>query len=710
MAFGFLGVLRLYAATEFEFRHARDLASQPPDVRLLVQLVGEAGRFRIGERIPLRLQFSSTLANTYRLNAATYDRSGRLPTEEFVMEQNDVVDPWRDYFGSGVMGGVGGGLRSLPPVLGLEPHEITLDLNDWFRFDRAGRYRFYLKSHRLENSAVVSNIVELEIVDDAAWREAQLARLRARLEQSDETARQELRTLGTPGAVELVLEIARQGRHGVDSLLLVGARDRAHAVAALDRYLADEAIAIGEYDVRLRALVTFVQRWGLPPLPTAFWQLQDERRLQEVIAEAERRQGLFAQFVREEAVRLIPVALKKQGEARKSSAREIGALALEEARKAGLVEPENYGLTRAELIAGFATFDQDRQGELLDTKWDLVRGPEMIPVLTKAVRGAPVGLQDVMMRRLRELSPAEAWGIVKQELVAGNLDFATMKEFPAVDVPEADAILRQRLREDPATALPLVARFGTVKLAGPMRELWARRMRSCFPEQEVVTYLARVFPAAEGEGREALRLAMRSREGRGCSTWLLVHVGRVVWSEAVQAEAIEALNDSDVKTAEGAALILAEQGDLRVEEPLWRRLELGGPEIRDGLMEAMGSARAWRLDDARRKRLLSFCPDLECRQRWAAGHPVTVDVSNGGSMYPVAFRVGGYTARTLGGLKQKLLQYPAGTAFRWCPQESNPIDSFTPGMREEMFRDLAGYLRPRGMFLERCPATGPGRN
>jgi hypothetical protein len=672
--------------------------------------VSEAGRFRIGERIPLRLQFSSTLENTYRLDPATYDRSGRLPTEEFVMEQDDVVDPWRDYFASGVMGGLAGGLRSLPPVLGLEPHEIALDLNDWFRFDRAGRYRFYLKSHRLEKSAVVSNVVELEIVDDAAWREAQLTRLRARLRQSDEAAWPELRMLGTPGAVNLAMEAARSDEKGIDQLLLVGARDRGHAVVALDRYLAEESVAIGEGDLRLRALFTYLQRWGLPALPIRFWQLQDKRRLQEVIVEAERRQGLFAQFVREEAVRSIPAALKKRGEARKYSAKAIGALAMEEARKAGLVEPENYGLTRAELLAGFAIFDRDRQGELLDTKWDLMRGPEMIPVLAKAVRGAPAGLQHAMMQRLRELSPAQAWGIVKQELAAGNLGFATAKEFPAVDVPEAEAVLRQRLREDAATALPFVARFGTVKLAEPMREMGARRLRSCFPEQEIVTYFARVFPAADGEGREVLRLAMRSREGRGCFQSLLVQVGRVVWTEAVQAEAIEALQDADAETVRGAALILAEQGDLRVEEPLWRRLELGGPEIRERLMAAIGSARAWRLDETRRKRLLEFCPDAECRKRWEASERPMIDVSNGGAMYPAAFRVDGYTAWTMDSLKQKLLQYPGGTVFRWCPQESNPFDSFSLGTREEMFRDLAGKLRPCGMTLERCSATGPGRN
>ncbi len=678
-----------------------------------MKAVSEAGRFRIGERIPLRLQFSSAIENTYQLNPATYDRSGRLPTEEFVMEQDEVVDPWRDYFGSGVMGGLAGGLRSFPPVLGLKPHEIALDLNDWFRFDRPGRYRFYLKSHRLEKLAAVSNVVEVEIVDDAGWREAQLVRLRSCLEQADETAWRELRILGTPAAVELALETARQDRQGVDSLMLVGARDRGHAMGALDRYLAEGSVAIGDGTLRLRALLTYMQRENPPTLPSAPWQLSGKGDWDDVRAEVERRGDRFARFVREEAVRWIPAALEKQGEARKQSARVIGALALEEARSAGLVEPENYGLTRVELIAGFAKFDLDRQGELLQAKWDLVRGPEMIPVLAGAARVAPAPLKDMLMRRLRELSPAEAWRLAKEELAAGTLEFLTAKEFPALDVPEADAALLRGLRDDLSKALPLAARFGTVQLAEAMRELRLRRFRSCDPQQEIVKYFARQFPAAEGEGRETLRLAMRSTEGRGCTRGLLALVGRVVWNEAVQEAALEALNDPDVETAKNAAIILAEQGDATVEESLWRRLEQAVPELAESLIIAIGSARSWRLDDGRRKRLVAFCQSPHCRERWAGGgaeEVLMIDVSNGGVIYPAAFRVDGFAARTMEALKQKLLQYPAGTTFRWCPQESNPIDSFSPGTREEMFRDLAGYLGRREMTLERCSATAPGRN
>ena len=102
----------------------------------------------LGERIPITLEFSSGSPDKYKLNGATYDRSGRLPTQEFIPDREDVTDPYQDYLGSGVLGGIAGGLRGYP-VLESKPHSIDLELNDWFRFDRPGRYHMYLKSHRL---------------------------------------------------------------------------------------------------------------------------------------------------------------------------------------------------------------------------------------------------------------------------------------------------------------------------------------------------------------------------------------------------------------------------------------------------------------------------------------------------------------------------------------------------------------------------------
>ena len=67
---------------------------------------------------------------------------------------------------------------------------------------------------------------------------------------------------------------------------------------------------------------------------------------------------------------------------------------------------------------------------------------------------------------------------------------------------------------------------------------------------------------------------------------------------------------------------------------------------------------------------------------------------------PTAFHVLGYTARIIEELKAKLLQFPAGTRFRWCPNAKSSFDEFSPGQREEMFQAMATFLSLRSMSME----------
>src|SRR3989442_11941035 len=109
----------------FEERHERDLAMNPADLHFRLSPRTGQPQFHIGERISINLEFSSDSPEKYKLNGATYDRSGRLPTEEFVLDGKDVADPYLDYFGTAVLGGIAGGLRS-HPILESAPYIIEL--------------------------------------------------------------------------------------------------------------------------------------------------------------------------------------------------------------------------------------------------------------------------------------------------------------------------------------------------------------------------------------------------------------------------------------------------------------------------------------------------------------------------------------------------------------------------------------------------------
>jgi hypothetical protein len=103
------------SAETFEARHARDLAANPADLHFRLATSDARRKFQMGQReFRLPSSFWSDSPEEYKLNGATYDRSGRLPTEESVLDREDATDPYRDYFGSGVFGRMDGGGRTDP--------------------------------------------------------------------------------------------------------------------------------------------------------------------------------------------------------------------------------------------------------------------------------------------------------------------------------------------------------------------------------------------------------------------------------------------------------------------------------------------------------------------------------------------------------------------------------------------------------------------
>jgi hypothetical protein len=53
---------------------------------LRVRTHGDQSTFHIGEVVPLELAFTNTSGEGYQLDTASYDRSGRLNEEKFVVE------------------------------------------------------------------------------------------------------------------------------------------------------------------------------------------------------------------------------------------------------------------------------------------------------------------------------------------------------------------------------------------------------------------------------------------------------------------------------------------------------------------------------------------------------------------------------------------------------------------------------------------------
>ena len=162
--------------------------SNPPGASFSLRLKDGKAKFKQGEIITIEMLFSSSLPDTYRLDARTYDRSGYLEADSYHVEPEvGVTEPLFDYRQSGMFSGSMGGIMPLPPTLESKPYIITQDLNEFLRFDRPGKYRLYVSNNRIGRLdpksshsvtgqfPAISNVIEIEILPaDRDWQEQRL--------------------------------------------------------------------------------------------------------------------------------------------------------------------------------------------------------------------------------------------------------------------------------------------------------------------------------------------------------------------------------------------------------------------------------------------------------------------------------------------------------------------------------------------------------
>jgi hypothetical protein len=172
-------------------------APNPTNVQYVqLRLAANAAVYRQGEVIPITLSFTSRVPNRYSINEATYDRSGRMGYEHFLVEPSSgIADPLQVYFDS--LGSIfGGGLTNFE-FLSDTPYIIHLNLNEWVRFDRPGNYRVTVQSYRVGDTSIKgvdgsnplqSNSINFQIVEpDLTWQQSQLGKILADFDASPPT-------------------------------------------------------------------------------------------------------------------------------------------------------------------------------------------------------------------------------------------------------------------------------------------------------------------------------------------------------------------------------------------------------------------------------------------------------------------------------------------------------------------------------------------
>jgi hypothetical protein len=669
------------------------------DAHLELRCPASSAQFRMGEAIPLDLVFTATTPKRYEVNMAAYDRSGRMSFEAFeVAPRQGTRDPLAIYFASGVF--LGGGLAT-HRFLSEAPETIHLDLNEWVSIDRPGIYRVSVTSHRVadvrasqepagKEIALKSNQIVLEILPASPeWQRAKLLEIRARLSGKPSSAftpndprlgaAKALRYLGSEDAAR---EMAR-GLRGEDPQAdwqfgfgLVGSPHRREGLAEMQTLLRNPDFPVGGQFVYMMSLL----------------DLDPDRPPQDLRTQ------------REEALARIHKALAESLSSKRGKARSVSLdTAIAGLDKAAPAE------TRRKLAGQLAQCFEDLPIQTriayLKYRWDLVKGPQMVPVLRRVAqqyedfpqlreRNAHESLElaGAALTRWYELDPAGARSTVIAEIQRPKprFDARILGMLPDQELPEVEQALLDHFAaatnlDIQSNAASLLARYGTRAVLPQV--LAALEDQVGAPQYAALAYVLKVDPPS---ARPLLERALDARRHS-----LLFEVARIHYDPLLEELAIRQLSDPDPEVALDAANLLAKYGSAEAEQPLWRRYEAWSREwsgraaelrpvlgernpnewhanLGQGLAQALATGQGWLADQAKLRRILALTvtPGMkremeQCLDAWSRSSRQILFVP----VDPPTFNLAQYNSLSLDALKAKLTQFPEGTEFYWTPFE-----------------------------------------
>jgi hypothetical protein len=713
--------------------------AQPKAVELVISVPKTA--FYLGEVIPLNLAFTSTQPKAFLADTRLHDRAGRMNyMEEFIVDRAELTeDPLQGLpGGQGGMGGLSGG----PAILSEKPLSLERILNEWVRFREPGRYRIYILSRRISLAngpgpqrgkpvEVVSNVLALELRPaPAEWVKQQITVatkiLDAPLTTGDSAnerihAGQILRFLDTPAsAAELVKRLG--GAQDVSSYSLhVGVLASSHRKLILP--LAEERLVAAEQPVWDRYLDTLAHlaelvASGGPMAPYP----KEEKRREAWQAESKRRVDLRARKRDEYIARLIAALPAKRPDARAVSSHTLVDAALQTRTR-----PAWFSEIVKSLVADFRSLPAMTQRDLLEHRWNTIKSPAMLPILWETYASPPAPrvdppLEDLALRRLGELAPDMARGIVLDQLRRPTkpLRWPTLAMLPDASLPELDEVLAGRF-ERGEWVDNLILRYATGAIVERVKAAYERRReemsRQKLPQclSPLVFYFLRHDPGY-GE-RELRRIFAEPPAAPVCHDLgaQFRELDRYAMSPALERLAIEYLASPSVLIKDGAAELLRRFGSPAAKRPLWdttacfrnwwkgREQELKEPQGAEGirfertLRLALAQADAWVLQEAELLRLLSLCSSDWCKQDvggWLQLAKAPAQIAVAPELDGYTWTLAQYTVASEEQLRSKLLQYPRGTAFRIAGAASENQAPWARAARESIERAVraAGHV------------------
>ena len=692
---------------------------------LMVTAAGGQSTFRMGERIPLDLNFTGPAGEQFQITTASYDRSGRISYEEFEVEpKSGWSDPLAVYFGSRdlIMGGGLSGSKLLSP----KPAVIHLNLNEWVRFDQPGNYTVRITSHRVASHpsglAVTSNPVTLQIVPaTAAWQDAKLAaivdELKAHPATAGKAAIEDLRYLGTPAAAQVMAQHLRDDEPTMTydcSFGLMGLPEALHpkAIAAMNKLISEPS-----FPVSLWFLTTLTILQIAPDKPEK--ELADQHRLIQA-----NREFIFGALA------------GKKGDAKSETAQTLlngHPLEFTPSMKAEL------GRILKESLAGMPI---NQQQAVLQFRWDLIQSPVLLPVLKQLAR-KPLNnpgsnessayqtreLKSIALERWYQLDPDGARqevlhqiGSSHPSISADSLHFLGEEHLPEFENIWADALSQTTDYEQEQVLTALLAHYGTGGALGALRDKLESQVGkwACAPQGAALAYLVKFDPTS---ARPLVERAIQARgPGKsGCNHSTFQDISRYTHDSMLREVAVEALNDPDPEVTLDALKYLASYGEPSDQKPIsdrydqwveqWRghadELEPDKdwrqPALEESLIRALIENQGWLASEQLIQSTLDRCigeqrcHSLKAELAFAQAKPYRLLVHKSAGI--AIYRIAQYVPKSLELLDAKIAQFPKGARFAMEGQMEGEE-------QQQLGRRVKDLLEKNGMIVEPAARAG----
>jgi hypothetical protein len=718
------------------------LTSTVTDAKVTVAISDGRTSFREGEIIPLVLSFTSTADKRYWADNRNYDRSGRLNIETYCVEPA-ARDPIADYFRTGAS--MGGGLGN-EQQLSEKPFTATAELNEWRR-PGPGHYRLYIVSYRVwrppdpnESTSygrvgitLRSNTIEFDVAEaDADWRAKQLQDATAAYQSASTASEQKdaarrLRFLNTQESTEALARLfwGLNDQPGGWELMfgLFGSPYRAKAIAEMQREINDPSHAITQDFLRTLAKlqINADSAWDPPTYDPAHPNVSQEYWRKRQAHERELMQA---------AVAATAAALPQK--TRRARALTVQALA----ESSDLLNPTTASQIRTQLITVWGDLPEKTKLELIQYRWALIGGPEMLPVLKDFVSGPapqfrtePAMARDAALEHIYNLSPDEGRALILRDLrdprAQPSISLVKLLSADELRPIVQEAVARIEKNEARELDYHLLELFGDQSALGGVERVFTDHLGqwACDPQGAMLQYFLRLDPEF---GTKMVQASLAARKVTGCYRMLLQDLGKSL--PKVEQVAVSALNDEDLEVANDAALALGRSGTAKAEPALWARLERFHEQWKDRegelrvtpeynspvgratalestLVNSIATGTNWICGPEKFERLRTLASPRQQMQisqwskLWELG-----DALIRPNWYPedrLSFGVRQYSNLDEEQFRAKLSQMPKGTKLQfqiWKPGQISPPVSMEK--QEALFQSLQGYAAQCGVNIE----------